>query len=336
MNAAPDLAAAEAMEAAAPELLRVECLSVSLPGGVALVDGVSLTIHKGERVALVGESGSGKSVTAQAVLRLNDRLRIDGRVMLDGRDILSLSEREMAGVRGGRIGLAFQDAMVCLDPIMTVGDQIEESLRIRGVGRAEARRRAIAILTELGVHDAADRLGSYVHEFSGGMRQRVVLAMALVAQPDLLIADEPTTALDVRVQRQVLDLLDQFAANHALSVLLITHDMGIVASFADRVVVMYSGRIVEDASVFDLFERPLHPYTQGLLAAIPRVDRSQDELAAVPGSPVPPALRPSGCAFHLRCAKATEVCRTEVPPLETVGGRRVACHHPATDDAHAV
>ena len=319
------------------ELMRIESLSVFLPSGVSLVDDVNLTIGKAERVALVGESGSGKSVTARAIMRLSDRLQTSGRVLLEGRDIMTMSERELAGVRGERIGMAFQDAMVCLDPIMTIGDQIEETLLIRGVSRGDARKRAIAILSELGVHDAANRLNSYVHEFSGGMRQRVVLAMALVASPELLIADEPTTALDVRVQRQVLDLLDEFALNHSLSVLLITHDMGIVASFADRVVVMYSGRIVEDAPVLALFDAPLHPYTQGLLAAIPRIDRSEEILAAVPGVPVPPV---SGrrLAFHPRCTKATAICRSEVPALESFAGRRVACHHAGepAEGPHAV
>jgi oligopeptide/dipeptide ABC transporter ATP-binding protein len=290
------------------------------------VDGVSFRIAPAECVALVGESGSGKSVTAQALIRLNPHARIDGRVTFGGRNLLELTERELADFRGARIGMAFQDAMTALNPIMPIGTQIMETLRIRGVGRKEARERAIAILTELGVAHAAERLGAYVHEFSGGMRQRVVLAMALIGAPDLLIADEPTTALDVRVQEQVLDVLDEFAASHALSVLLITHDLGIVASFADRVLVMYSGRVVEDSPINAIFAAPMHPYTIGLLAAVPRVDRNIDRLMAVPGTPVAPANRPEGCTFHPRCPFAVDRCRATAPELEQIGERRVACH----------
>lgn len=310
-------------------LLRVEDLSIRVgaPGRrVQLVLGVDFSMARGERVALVGESGSGKSVTARALLRLDARPAIEGRVLLQGRDLLALNEREMAGVRGAGIGMAFQDAMTALDPIMPIGKQVMEPLVLRGVPAAQARQRAIEVLTELGVAHAQDRLGAYVHEFSGGMRQRVVLAMALIAQPQLLIADEPTTALDVRIQQQVLNLLDEIAERRKLSVLLITHDMGVVASFAERVLVMYSGRLVEDAPVDALFTQPFHPYTQGLLQAIPRVDRNLDQLVAVPGLPVPPSARPSGCAFHPRCPLATAQCASEVPAMRCFGMRRVACH----------
>ena len=223
--------------------------------------------------------------------------------------------------------MAFQDAFTSLDPIMPVGEQLMEALIVQGVRRAQARERAVNLLTELGVTNAEGRMKAYVHEFSGGMRQRVVLAMALICEPKLLIADEPTTALDVRIAQQVLDVLEDAAARRELAVLLITHDMGVVASFAERVLVMYSGRIVEDANAESLFERPLHPYTEGLLGAVPRVDHSVARLVAVPGLPVPPSERPDGCAFHPRCAFATEVCRATVPPLRTFGLRRVACHH---------
>ena len=311
-------------------LLDVQSLHVRLPQGSShtnLVENVSFRIHRAERVALVGESGSGKSVTARALMRLSPRLQVDGRVMLDGGDLLGLSERALCEVRGKRISMAFQDPFTSLDPIMKVGSQIMETLRIHGVSGREAHSRAVEILSELGMPDAASHMNAYVHEFSGGMRQRVVLAMALVGRPQLLIADEPTTALDVRIQQQVLDLLEGIAARRALSVLLITHDMGVVASFAERVIVMYSGRVVEDAPVDDLFPTPFHPYTRGLLKAIPRVDRDVDRLATVPGVSVAPGARPSGCAFHPRCSLATDPCRGTVPEMREFGLRRVACHH---------
>ncbi|WP_085488343.1 ABC transporter ATP-binding protein [Paraburkholderia susongensis] len=311
-------------------LVKVEGLSVDLPRrreATRLVDGVSFTIKRNEKVALVGESGSGKSVTARALMRLNPKLRLAGRVLVDGIEVLGLPERKLGSVRGKRIGMAFQDAFTSLDPIMPVGEQLIEALVVQGVSRGEARVRAVRLLAELGVSHAEGRMKAYVHEFSGGMRQRVVLAMALICEPRLLIADEPTTALDVRIAQQVLDVLDDVAARRELAVLLITHDMGVVASFAERVLVMYSGRIVEDAQVDALFERPIHPYTEGLLAAVPRVDRTVERLAAVQGSPVAPGERPAGCAFHPRCAAATDVCRGVVPPLRTFGARRIACHH---------
>lgn len=317
-------------EAASETLVEVEGLTVDLPhrqGATRLVDGVSFRMRRAEKVALVGESGSGKSVTARALMRLNPKLDLAGRIVVDGIEVVGLPERKLASVRGRRIGMAFQDAFTSLDPIMSVGEQLIEALVVQGVGRAEARERAVRLLTELGVSHAEGRMTAYVHEFSGGMRQRVVLAMALICEPRLLIADEPTTALDVRIAQQVLDVLDDVAARRDLAVLLITHDMGVVASFAERVLVMYSGRIVEDADVDSLFAHPLHPYTEGLLAAVPRVDRNVGRLAAVPGVPVPPDDRPGGCAFHPRCAAATDICRGVVPPLRTFGLRRVACHH---------
>jgi len=311
-------------------LVEVEGLTVDLPhrqGATRLVDGVSFRMKRAEKVALVGESGSGKSVTARALMRLNPKLTVAGRVVVDGIEVLGLPERKLGTVRGRRIGMAFQDAFTSLDPIMPVGEQLMEALVVHGVSRREARQRAVRLLAELGVTNAEGRMKAYVHEFSGGMRQRAVLAMALIGEPQLLIADEPTTALDVRIAQQVLDVLEDVAERRELAVLLITHDMGVVASFAERVLVMYSGRIVEDANVESLFARPLHPYTEGLLGAVPRVDRSVERLVAVPGVPVPPGERPAGCAFHPRCAAATDVCRGVVPPLRTFGSRRVACHH---------
>ena len=232
----------------------------------------------------------------------------------------------MARYRGRSIAMVFQDPMSFLDPLMTIGDQVAETLRIRGVPRQEARKRALAVLDELGVDRAAERLESYPHEFSGGMRQRVVLAMALVGEPRLLIADEPTTALDVRVQDQVLDLLDEVSARRGLAVLFITHDLGVVAGFAERVMVMYSGRLVEDGAVGPVFDAPKHPYTRGLIRAVPRIDQDLDKLYAIPGAPPPPLARPSGCPFHPRCSDAFDRCRVELPALRSVDGQRVACH----------
>lgn len=316
---------------AAQPLVRAKGLTVDMPLGrgmsdVRIVDGIDFTIARGERVALVGESGSGKSLTARALMRLDPAARISGSVDFEGKDLLKLPERDMRQYRGSTIAMVFQDPMSFLDPLMTIGDQVAETLQIRGVGKAEARKRALAVLDELGVDRAAERLDSYPHEFSGGMRQRVVLAMALVGEPKLLIADEPTTALDVRVQDQVLDLLDDVSARRGLAVLFITHDLGVVAGFAERVMVMYSGRIVEDGEVGTVFKAPKHPYTRGLIKAVPRIDQDLQTLYAIPGAPPPPLARPAGCPFNPRCGDAFDRCRRELPALLTVGTERVACH----------
>ena len=321
-------------------LVSVEKLRVEMPlgakgAGVPIVDGIDFSIGVGERVALVGESGSGKSVTARALMRLDRYARVSGRIDFNGTDLVKLSEREISRYRGNEIAMVFQDPMSYLDPLMTIGDQVAETLRIRGVGKAEARKRALSVLDELGVDKAAERLNSHPHEFSGGMRQRVVLAMALIGEPRLLIADEPTTALDVRIQDQVLDLLDDVSARRGLAVLFITHDLGVVAGFAERVMVMYSGRLAEDGEVENVFARPLHPYTQGLIKAVPRIDQDLDKLYAIPGAPPAPIARPGGCAFHPRCSQSFARCSAELPRLLTVGqGARVACHlhdRPAND-----
>ncbi|BBD35307.1 ABC transporter [Aminobacter sp. Y103A] len=314
-----------------PPLVTVDKLTVDMPLGrsgasVRIVDGVDFSIGVGERVALVGESGSGKSLTARALMRLDRLARLSGRVDFDGTDLLKLSDRDMGRLRGSSIAMVFQDPMSFLDPLMTIGDQVAETLRIRGIGKAEARKRALAVLDELGVDRAAQRLDAYPHEFSGGMRQRVVLAMALIGEPRLLIADEPTTALDVRVQDQVLDLLDDVSTRRGLAVLFITHDLGVVAGFAERVMVMYSGRIVEDGEVASVFAKPSHPYTQGLIKAVPRIDQDLNTLYAIPGAPPPPLARPGGCPFHPRCDQRFERCDKDLPMLLPVGLSRVACH----------
>lgn len=295
-------------------------------GSVNIVDDVDFTIGVGERMALVGESGSGKSLTARALMQLDRVARVSGRIDFEGTDLLKLSEREMRKLRGSSIAMVFQDPMSFLNPLMTIGDQVAETLRIRGVDKVVARKRALSVLDELGVDRAAERLDAYPHEFSGGMRQRVVLAMALVGEPRLLIADEPTTALDVRVQDQVLDLLDEVSTRRGLAVLLITHDLGVVAGFADRVMVMYSGRIVESGDVDDVFAHPRHPYTQGLIRAVPRIDQDLDSLYAIPGSPPPVMSRPSGCTFHSRCDQRLQSCALELPATLHVGRTLVACH----------
>ncbi|MGQ4271123.1 ABC transporter ATP-binding protein [Nocardiopsis changdeensis] len=272
-------------------LLDIRGLTVSYPGPegpVQVVRGVDLAVAAGERVALVGESGSGKSVTARSVLRLDPEARTGGRILLEGDDVLEMAPREVRRVRGARAGLVFQDPLASLNPVKTVGWQITQPLRIRGVGRREARRRAVDLLGRLGVADPGRRFDDYPHQFSGGMRQRVVIAIAVIAEPRLLIADEPTTALDVRVQAQVLELLEGLARERGMAVLLITHDLGIVAGFAQRVAVMRHGLIVEEADVDRLYTAPSHPYTRSLLDAVPRIgDRPGRRLGA--GAPVPAA-----------------------------------------------
>jgi len=294
---------------------------------VRLVDRFSLDMSPGDRVALVGESGSGKSVTARSIMRLDPDFRLSGSIDFQGQDLLKLPEKQMVAVRGHKIGMVFQDPMGALNPLMTIGEQVMEPLRIAGVSRTEAERRAMAVLEELGVANAATRMKAYPHEFSGGMRQRVVLAMALISDPSLIIADEPTTALDVRVQEQVLTLMDKVSKERGLAVLLITHDLGTVAGFTDRVAVMYSGRKVDEASVDALFTHPAHPYTQGLLQAVPRIDQTVPRLLTIAGAPPHPANRPTGCAFNPRCSQAFDLCREKLPELRpSPEGGVVACH----------
>ncbi|GAA0965789.1 hypothetical protein GCM10009555_006100 [Acrocarpospora macrocephala] len=255
-------------------LLAVRDLRASYPGPsgpVEVVHGVDLDLARGEKLALVGESGSGKSVTARAILRLDPDATLSGRVELDGADLLALPTRRMRAIRGARVGLVFQDPLAALNPVMTIGWQITQPLVIRGVPKKIARRRGVDLLARLGVRDAERRFDDYPHQFSGGMRQRVVIAIAVIAEPDLLIADEPTTALDVRVQARVLELLHELTGERDMAVLLITHDLGIVAGFADRAVVMRHGRAVETGSVEDIYHRPRHEYTKALLAAVPRI-----------------------------------------------------------------
>ncbi|MCX6497532.1 MAG: ABC transporter ATP-binding protein [Arthrobacter sp.] len=299
-------------------------------GPMRLVENVNLSIRPGERLALVGESGSGKSVTARAIMQLDPSMRLTGSVRFAGTELLGLPERSLRSYRGSRLSMVFQDPLRSLNPTMTIGEQVAEPLRIRGVSRREAWRRAQATLDQLGVANAGHRMRSYPFEFSGGMRQRVALAIALVAEPALLIADEPTTALDTRVQDRVLKLMDTIALERGLAVILITHDLGVVAGFADRVAVMYSGRLIEEAPVDDLYRAPKHPYTRGLLDAVPRLDTDARTLAAMPGTPVSPDARPPGCAFADRCPVRVDDCLSVRPVLLPMAdaAHAVACHFP--------
>ena len=299
--------------------------------GVArAVDGVSLSIGAGETVGLVGESGCGKSVTAMSVLRLIQppgRIESGSRLVFEGRDLMTITDRELRAIRGARIAMVFQEPMTALNPVFTVGDQIAEVVRIHGGSRKEAWDRAVEMLNVVGIPSPADRAHDYPHQLSGGMRQRVVIAMALVMNPALVIADEPTTALDVTIQAQILELLRDLQKKFGTSILLITHDLGVVAETASRVIVMYGGEVVEEAKVETLFDTPHHPYTEGLLRAMPRVGETRDRLSTIPGTVPPPTAWPNGCRFRDRCPYAWDRCEKEHPPLYQIGTGHVSrCH----------
>jgi len=323
---------------AAPPLLAVEGLRTHFQnrdGTVRAVDGVSFDVYSGQTLAIVGESGCGKSVTALSILRLipTPPARIvAGRIVWNGRDLIGLSDDEMRAIRGNEISMIFQEPMTSLNPVLTIGRQIAEALVLhRGLSKAEAMERAVDGLANVRISEPARRVRQYPHELSGGMRQRVMIAMALACGPRLLIADEPTTALDVTIQAQILDLMRALRGETGASIILITHDLGVVAEMAHRVVVMYAGRKVEEASVGDLFARPLHPYTRGLLGSMPHLGASLGEhgrqrLTEIPG--IVPSLREeiAGCAFAPRCTYATERCRRELPVLdEHRAGHLAAC-----------
>jgi oligopeptide/dipeptide ABC transporter ATP-binding protein len=300
--------------------------------GVArAVDGVSFSVGVGETVGVVGESGCGKSVTALSILRL---VRPPGRIeegsvmRFEGRDLLGLDEREMQHVRGNRIAMVFQEPMTALNPVFTIGDQIGEVARIHaGASKRESLAKAIEMLEVVGIPAPEQRAGEYPHQLSGGMRQRVVIAMALVMNPALVIADEPTTALDVTIQAQILELLADLTRRLGTSVLLITHDLGVVAENCTRVIVMYAGEVVEEATTVDLFARAHHPYTEGLLGAMPRVGGEKERLATIPGTVPPPTNWPKGCRFRDRCPYSWERCEAEHPPLYQIGGGHTSrCH----------
>ena len=288
---------------------------------VKSVRNVDLTIHKGETLALVGESGCGKSVTALSVMRLipTPPGRFEsGRILFKGQDLLQASEAEMQNVRGNEISMIFQEPMTSLNPIFTIGDQIMETIRLhQDKTESQARELALQVLRQVAIPSPEIRIDQYPHELSGGMKQRVMIAMAIVCRPALLIADEPTTALDVTIQAQILDLLDQLRKETQMAILLITHNLGIVAQYADRVAVMYSGKVVESAPVEELFFSPAHPYTCGLLNSVPK-DSPSTKLETIPGSVPHPAYLPEGCAFHPRCAEKLDKCMKMIPPLESI------------------
>ena len=314
-------------------VLEVEDLAVEFltdHGWVRVVDGVSFSLSPGETLGLVGESGSGKTVTSLSVMQLIPRPpgRIaGGRIRFDGRDLAGLPEAALEDLRGNDIAMVFQESMTSLNPAFTIGDQIGEAVRRhRGVSRKAARERAVEVLDLVQIPHPRERLGAYPHEFSGGMRQRAAIAMALACEPKLLIADEPTTALDVTVQAQILDLLRSLQVRFGMAILFVTHNLGVVADICDRVAVMYAGRIVEHAGVFDLFERPRHPYTEGLLQAMPQLGERGKRLAAIPGTPPMPWEMPEGCRFHPRCPYAEPACIEEtVALLELNGARQSRC-----------
>lgn len=316
-------------------LLDVRALRASFAtpdGPVTALHDVSLTIDRGETLALVGESGSGKSVTACALLRLLPRrlARTSGQVFLDGTELLSLDDRAMQGIRGHRIAMIFQEPMSALNPVMRIGDQIAETIRLhRRTSRADAAQRAIALLEQVRMPSPRERANDYPHQMSGGMRQRAMIAIALAGEPDLLIADEPTTALDVTTQAQILSLLKRLQAETGMAMLLITHDLGVVAETADRAAVMYAGRIVEQGPVDALLTRPAHPYTAGLLASLAIETLPPGaRLPEIAGTVPPLTAMPPGCAFAPRCAFVQDNCRATTPALRHTGNGDVACHAP--------
>ena len=297
-------------------------------GVVRAVDGVSYDVHAGETLAVVGESGSGKSVTALSILRLvatpPGRI-VGGSITFRGRDLLSLSETEMRAIRGKEISMIFQEPMTSLNPVYSCGEQIIEVLMLHEkLSRPAARERAVELLKKVGIPSPEQRVDEYPHQMSGGMRQRVMIAMALACKPALLIADEPTTALDVTIQAQILELLKRLRGELGMAVLLITHDLGVVAETADRVAVMYAGQVVEYCGVRDTFRATRHPYTAGLLASLPRLGAERERLRVIPGNVPNPVRFPTGCRFHPRCPIAVERCRSEMPALRDVGGGHLA------------
>ncbi|MFD9870137.1 ABC transporter ATP-binding protein [Streptomyces niveus] len=314
-------------------LLEVRDLQVEFhtrDGVVKAVNGVSYSVDAGETLAVLGESGSGKSVTAQAIMGILDMPpgRITGgEVLFKGQDLLKLKEDRRRKIRGADMAMIFQDALSSLNPVLSVGAQLGEMFIVhRGMSRKEARAKSVELMDRVRIPAAKDRVNDYPHQFSGGMRQRIMIAMAMALEPSLIIADEPTTALDVTVQAQVMELLGELRRELDMGLILITHDLGVVADVADRIAVMYAGRIVESAPVHDIYKAPAHPYTRGLLDSIPRLDQKGRDLYAIKGLPPNLTRIPSGCAFNPRCPRARDICRTDVPPLfEVDENRHSAC-----------
>jgi oligopeptide transport system ATP-binding protein len=318
----------------AEPLLRVEDLKVEFrtrQGIAKAINGVSYEVYAGQTLAVLGESGSGKSVTAQAIMGILDSppgFVTGGSVYFRGQDILKLPEENRRVLRGASIAMIFQDALSALNPVFSVGWQIGEMFRVHeGVSRKDAKLRAIELMDKVGIPSAKARVNDYPHQFSGGMRQRVMIAMSIALNPQVLIADEPTTALDVTVQAQVMDLLAELQRESGMGLILITHDLGVVADVADRIAVMYAGRIVEEADAVDLYAKPAHPYTKGLLGSIPRLDLKGHDISVIGGLPPTLTKLPTGCSFHPRCPYVQDICKREVPPLVSFGENRgSACH----------
>lgn len=323
------------------KILEVEHLETSFfthAGEVKAVRDISFSVEKGKILGIVGESGSGKSVSLKSVMRLIEhpgKIK-GGTITFDGEDLLSKTEKEMLQVRGKRIAMVFQDPMSSLNPVFRIGNQITDSILYHDkVSKAEANRRAIELLRLVGIPSPETRINNYPHEFSGGMRQRVMIAMALACHPELLIADEPTTALDVTIQLQILKLMKNIQEKEGTTVILVTHDLGVVAELCDRVIVMYGGQIMEEGTVDEIFYEPMHPYTKGLLRSVPSLSNTKERLVPIPGSPPDLLNPPKGCPFCYRCKHAMELCVEEAPPFyETETGHRCACwlHDPAVKE----
>lgn len=320
-------------ETAPVPLLDVRDVSVEFGFGdtaVSALHDVSFTLERGQTRSILGESGSGKSVTALSVMGLvppKSGQIVGGSVLLNGEDLRGLSPAGMRAVRGERIAMIFQDPLSSLNPVMTVGTQLGEMFRVhRGLSKKQARQEAISLMDRVKIPSGKDRIDEYPHQFSGGMRQRVLIAIGIALEPEVLIADEPTTALDVTVQAQIMELLAELQRENQMGLLLISHDLGTVAHVTDDVTVMYGGRVVESGAVKSVFQQPAHPYTQGLLASLPQSKHADDRLTPIPGSPPNLFSLPSGCSFHPRCHYAQEVCGTDLPPLRKVGPQVSACH----------
>lgn len=301
------------------EILDLKTYFYSEDGVVPAVDGVTITIYEGETVGIVGESGCGKSVTSLTAMRLTPGVVAGGSIRFQGKDLLALSEAEMRMIRGNDMAMIFQEPMTSLNPVFTIGQQIGEAVQIHlQYNKKEARERSIEMLKLVGIPRPEQIVDEYPHQLSGGMRQRVMIAMAMSCNPKLLIADEPTTALDVTIQAQILDLMKELKEKHGTSIMMITHDLGVVAEMCDRVIVMYAGKVVEEADVISLFTNPKHPYTQGLMKSIPSLDSEEKRLYSIKGNvPIPGSLK-GGCSFAPRCDFAMELCRKEIPQLEEV------------------
>ena len=318
-------------------LLRIRGLRVDFQSrdgsSLSAVRGLDIDLSKGEVLGIVGESGSGKSLGMLASLGLQPRnATVSGSVSYKGRELVGRPGREMRALRGAEIGMIFQDPLSSLNPVMTVGDQIREALFLHngGMSKKQATERVLELLRLVAIPQPDRRINQYPHEFSGGMRQRVMIAMAIANNPELLVADEPTTALDVTVQAQIMLMLRDLKEKLGLALVLITHDLGVVAGHADRVAVIYAGQVVEEAEVRELFANPRHPYTRGLIASIPKLTGSEDKLYSIPGAPPMLGALPGGCAFHPRCAHAGEICSRVAPPTVEFGNHRAACHFAET------